>query len=338
MNGTTRPDWLALEREEPLEPGQLIVDAHHHLYDRPGHRYLLAELLADLRSGHDVRATVFVQARSMLRADGPEAMRPVGETEFASSVAARCARDGGVQACAAIVGQADLCLGDEVRPVLEAHVRAGGGRFRGIRHIAAWDPDGSLLNPAYPTSEHLLASPEFRAGFAHLAPLGLSFDAWILFPQLPRLAALARAFPQTSIVLNHCGGIVRTGRHTKRRDEVFAAWSAGLRVLAACTNVMVKLGGLGMPLTGFGFDAREQFPSSAELAEAWRPWIEHCIETFGPARCMFESNFPADKSSYGYGIGWNAMKRIVAGASPEEKADLFWRSAARVYRLRTLAP
>ncbi|PNG46019.1 MULTISPECIES: amidohydrolase family protein [unclassified Variovorax] len=219
-----------------------------------------------------------------------------------------------------------------------SHVRAGDGRFRGIRHIAAWNPDGSLLNPAYRTSEHLLASPEFRAGFAHLEPLGLSFDAWILFPQLPRLAALARAFPQTSIVLNHCGGIVLTGRHAQRREEVFAAWSAGLMELAACTNVMVKLGGLGMPLTGFGFDAREQSPSSAELAEAWRPWIEHCIETFGPARCMFESNFPADKSSYGYGIGWNAMKRIVAGASPDEKADLFWRSAARFYRLRTLAP
>lgn len=324
---------MTRECEEPLEPGQRIIDAHHHLYDRPGNRYLLDDLLADVRSaGHDVRATVFVQARSMLREHGPEAMKPVGETEFAAAAAARCASQGRVQACAAIVGQADLCLGDDVRPVLEAHVEAGGGRFRGVRHIAAWDPDGSLLNAAYPTTEDLLASPELRAGLAHLAALGLSFDAWILFPQLPRLAALARAFPEQAIVLNHCGGVVRTGRHAGHNDEVFAAWSSGLREVAACPNVMVKLGGLGMPLSGFGFDAA-QSPSSEELAQAWRPWIETCIEAFGPARCMFESNFPADRGSYAYGTGWNAMKRLVAGASRDEKDDLFWRSATRFYRL-----
>jgi predicted TIM-barrel fold metal-dependent hydrolase len=337
----TRPDRLATQWEEPLDPGQLIVDAHHHLYDRPGSRYLLDDLLADLRSGHDVRATVFVQARAMLRAGGPEAMKPVGETEFANGVAAMCASGayGDARVCAAIVGFADLGLGDAVRPVLEAHIAAAGGaaaaggRFRGVRHIAAWDPDPALLNPAYPTSEAMLATPEFHAGFAHLAALGLSFDAWLFFHQIPRLAALARAFPDTPIVLNHCGGIVRTGRHASRRDEVFTQWSGALRELAACPNVMVKLGGLGMPLSGFGFESRERAPSSAELAAAWRPWMEGCIEAFGPARCMFESNFPADKGSYGYGVGWNAMKRIAAGASDDEKADLFWRSAARFYRL-----
>jgi predicted TIM-barrel fold metal-dependent hydrolase len=220
-----------------------------------------------------------------------------------------------------------------VRPVLEAHIRAGGDRFRGIRHIAAWDPDPSLLNPAYTPAEDMLESPGFRAGFAHLAPLGLSFDAWLYFHQIPRLVSLARAFPGTSIVLNHCGGILGIGRYAGKRDEVFAAWSANLRELAACPNVMVKLGGLGMRLPGFGFEERSQAPSSIELAEAWRPWMETCIGLFGAARCMFESNFPVDKGGFAYGIGWNAMKRIAGGASDAEKADLFRRSAARFYRL-----
>jgi len=341
QHNSIRADWLATQQEEPLDPGQLIVDAHHHLYDRPGSRYLLDDMLADLGSGHEVRATVFVQARAMLRAGGPEAMKPIGETEFANGVAAMCASGsyGDLRACAAIIGFADLRRGDGVRPVLEAHIAAAGGsaaaggRFRGIRHIAAWDPDPSLLNPAYPTSEDMLATPEFRTGFAHLAALSLSFDAWLFFPQIPRLTALARAFPDTPIVLNHCGGVVRIGRYADWPNERYAQWSDALRELATCPNVMVKLGGLGMRLSGFGFEARDRAPSSAELADAWRPWIEGCIEAFGPERCMFESNFPADKVSYGYGVGWNAMKRIVAGASAGDKDDLFWRSASRFYRL-----
>jgi L-fuconolactonase len=339
-----REDWLATRREEALDPGQMIIDPHHHLWDQPGWRYLLDELLADLRSGHDVRATVYVQSsRSLLRADGPEAMRAVGETEFVNGVfvngvAAMCAsgRYGPVRACAGIVAAADLRLGEAVRRVLEAHITAAGGpqgRLRGIRHIAAWDPDPAMLNPAYQPAEDMLDSPGFRAGFAHLAPLGLSFDAWLYFHQIPRLTALARAFPETPIVLDHCGGVLGIGRYAGRRDEVFARWSAALRELASCPNVMVKLGGLGMRLPGFGFEARERAPSSVELADAWRPWVERCIETFGPARCMFESNFPVDKGSYGYAVGWNAMKRIAAGASDAEKADLFWRSAARFHGL-----
>jgi predicted TIM-barrel fold metal-dependent hydrolase len=331
-----REEWLSTTMEEALDPAQTIIDPHHHLWDQPGWRYLLDELLADLRSGHDVRATVYVQSsRSMLRADGPPAMRGVGETEFANGIAAMCASGayGAVRACAGIVGAADLTLGEAVRPVLEAHHRAGGNRFRGIRHIATWDPDPALLNPAYRPPEDMLDSAGFRAGFAQLGALGLSFDAWLYFHQVPRLTALARTFPATPIVLNHCGGILGIGRHAGRRDDVFAAWSAAMRELATCPNVMVKLGGLGMRLPGFGFESRERAPSSVVLADAWRPWMERCIETFGAGRCMFESNFPVDKGSYAYAIGWNAMKRIAAGASPDEKADLFWRSAARFYRL-----
>jgi predicted TIM-barrel fold metal-dependent hydrolase len=336
-----RPAWLATQAEEPLDPAQVIVDAHHHLYDRPALRYLLDEFLDDIRTGHQVRATVLVQALAMHRATDPDAMKPVGETEFANGVAAMCASGGygNVQVCAGIVGFADLHLGEAVLPVLEAHIIAGGGpvstggRFRGIRHTAAWDVDREILNPAYPTTEDMLDSATFRAGFARLSPLGLSFDAWLYFHQIPRLTALARAFPETAIVLNHAGGIIGVGRYAGRRNEIVTTWSAALRELSSCPNVMVKLGGLGMGMCGFGFEARERAPTSTELAEAWRPWMEGCIDAFGPARCMFESNFPADKGGYSYAVGWNAMKRISSGASLEEKADLFWRSAARFYRL-----
>jgi predicted TIM-barrel fold metal-dependent hydrolase len=333
-----RHDWLAASHEDALEPALPIVDPHHHLWDRPGWRYLLEDILADIASGHDIRATVYIQARAMHRADGPVAMQPVGETEFANGIAAMSASGGygTPRVCAGIVGYADLTLGDAVKPVLEAHVIAGGGpggRFRGIRHIATWDRDPAVLNPAHTPPEDMLDSPGFRAGFAHLAPLGLSYDAWLYYHQIPRLVRLAQAFPQTPIVLDHCGGILGIGPYAGRRDEVFRQWSAHMRALAACPNVMVKLGGLGMRLPGFGFEAMERAPSSAQLAEAWKPWMETCIALFGAQRCMFESNFPVDKGSFAYGVGWNAMKRLAAGASESEKADLFRRSAARFYRL-----
>lgn len=333
-----REDWLATQQEDILDPGQLIIDPHHHLWDRPGWRYLLDEFLADLKSGHDVRATVYVQARSMHRAKGPEAMKPVGETEFVTGIAAMFDSGiyGDIAVNAGIVGFADLRLGEAVRPVLEAHMAAAGGRFRGIRHIATWDPDPAMLNPAYTPPEDMMASDGFRAGFACLGQLGLSYDAWIYFHQIPRLTALARAFPHIPIVLDHCGGILGIGPYAGKRDEVFAAWSRHMAELASCPNVMVKVGGLGMRLPGFGLENGATAPSSTVLATHWRPWMERCIELFGTSRCMFESNFPVDKGGYSYAVGWNAFKRIAAGASAEEKADLFWRSAAQFYRLPPL--
>jgi predicted TIM-barrel fold metal-dependent hydrolase len=331
-----RPDWLATTAEAPLDPAQPIIDPHHHLWEQPGWRYLLEDMLADIRSGHDVHATVLVQSsRSFVRADGPQELRPVGETQFAAGVAAMCESGlyGRVRVCAGIVAHADLTRGAAAGAVLDAHEAAGNGRFRGIRHIATWDPDPEMLNPAYRPPETMLDSEGFRAGIAELGKRGLSFDAWLYFPQIPRLVALARAFPGVPMVLNHCGGILGIGRYAGKRDAVFAEWSAAMRALATCPNVMVKLGGLGMRLPGFGFEARAQAPSSIELAEAWRPWMEFCIDAFGAARCMFESNFPVDKGGFAYGIGWNAMQRIAAGASAAEKANLFWRSAARFYRL-----
>ncbi|MBP0465508.1 amidohydrolase family protein [Roseomonas sp. PWR1] len=318
-----------------LDPAQPIIDPHHHLWDRPGWRYLLDDMLADLRTGHDVRATVLVQARAFHRADGPEAFRPVGETQFAAGVAAMCESGiyGAPRICAGIVGFADLTRGAAAGEVLDAHIAAGNGRFRGIRHIATWDPDPEMLNPAYTPAEDMMDSEGFRAGIAELGRRRLSFDAWIYFHQIPRLAALARACPDVPMVLDHCGGILGIGRYAGRRDAVFAQWSAHMADLARCPNVMVKCGGLGMRLPGFGLEEAEVAPSSAMLAEAWRPWMERCIELFGSKRCMFESNFPVDKGGYGYAVGWNAFKRVAAGATAEEKADLFWRSAARFYRL-----
>ena len=328
------PAWLALWSEDVLEPDLPIVDAHHHLWERWGHRYLLPELLADTGSGHHVTATVFVECVSQYRTDGPTELWPVGETEFADGVAATSERvDGPTRACAGIVAFADLSRGERVREVLEAHVVAGGGRLRGIRHIAAWDASDEIP-PSYPSPPSgLLLDPAFRAGFAQLAPLGLSFDAWIYHPQLAELTDLARAFPVTTIVLDHAGGPLGVGPYRARHAEVFAEWKRGIRDLAQYPNIVVKLGGLGMRIGMFDFHSGATPPSSADLARAWRPYVETCIEAFGPDRCMFESNFPVDGVTCSYPVLWNAFKRLAAGSSAPEKAALFEGTARRIYRL-----
>lgn len=335
-----RPDWLARHDEDAIDPQRPIVDAHHHLYDRPDLRYLFDDYMADISSGHDIRASVFVQARAMLRADGPAELRAIGETEWVNGIAAMSASGlyGKARICAGIVGYADLTLGDAVRPVLERHIIAGGGlineggRFRGIRQTLCWDRDSSLLNPVYSVSEDMMDSPSFRAGFAQLAPLGLGFEVWTFFPQLPAVARLARAFPETRIVLNHCGGVVRIHDYAGRAD-VLEQWKTGIEEVARCPNVTVKLSGLGMKLSGFDFDAGELPPTSGRLAEAWSPWIGPCLDAFGAQRCMWGSNFPVDKGSYALKIGLNALKRITSGASEDEKDFIFWRTASEFYRL-----
>src|SRR6185312_4701677 len=330
-----RDDWLARRTEAILEPDLPIVDPHHHLWERPGWNYMLDDLLADTNSGHNIVATVFVQARSMHRAGGPEEMRPVGETEFVNGVAAMSASGiyGKTKVCAGIVGHADLRLGARVQAVLEAHIRAGGGRFRGIRHITAWDADPTLMNPAYAPPPGLMADATFREGFARLAPLNLSFDAWLYHPQIDDVTALARAFPGTQICLNHVGGPLAIGAYAGKRQEVFAAWSKSIRALAQCPNVVVKLGGMAMRINGFDFHEQPDPPSSDTLAAAWKPYVETCIEAFGASRCMFESNFPVDKGSYAYAPFWNACKILAKGAGAAEKTDLFNGTAARFYRL-----
>jgi L-fuconolactonase len=331
-----RPEWLDRRHEEIIEPDLPIVDPHHHLVERPETgRYLLPDLLADIGGGHNITATVYLEWLSMYRAEGPAAMRPVGEIEFANGVAAMSASGGygKTQVCAGIVGYADLMLGAAVEKVLEAQIAAGGGRFRGIRFISATDPDQAAWGSAILRPAGLLADRQVREGFARLAPLGLSFDAWLYHTQLGELLDLACAFPATLIVLDHVGGPIGLGPYAGKRDEVFAEWSSRIRELAQCPNVHVKLGGLGMRMFGFAVHTQELPPSSEELATLWRPYIETCISAFGPERSMFESNFPVDKGSCGYAVLWNAFKRIAAGCSAAEKQELFASAARRFYRL-----
>ncbi len=331
-----REDWLALYKEDVIDSARPIVDPHHHLWDRGGQRYLIEEMVSDLGSGHNIIATVFVEARSMYRATGPEELKPVGEVEFVNGVAAMSASGGYGPAviCAGIVGHVNLLSGDGARAVLEAEIAAGQGRFRGIRHSSAWDADPEIANMYATRPKGLLLDSTFRKGFACLKPLGLSFDAWLFHPQIGELTDLAHAFPDTRIVLDHCGGPVGLGRFAGRREEVFPAWKASIQEIAKCPNVVVKLGGLAMRLLGFDFHERPRPPTSEQAAAAWRPYIETCIEAFGPSRCMFESNFPPDKGQCSYQVIFNAFKRLSAQYSEAEKTALFSKTAIDVYRLK----
>ncbi|MGH7047626.1 MAG: amidohydrolase family protein [Stellaceae bacterium] len=332
--------WLARQPPEPiLDPDLPIIDPHHHFWDRPaerpGHRYLLDELLADTNTGHKIEATVFLECRSMYRADGPPEQHPVGETEFVAGLAAMSASGnyGSTRVAAGIVGYVDLTLGERVEPVLEMHIRAGGGRFRGVRHSAGWDASDTIGNSRADMEPQLYARPEFRAGFSRLAARGLSFDAWLYHPQLGDVIDLARAFPAAPIVMGHTGGVLGYGPYAGKTDEVFAEWKRSMTDLARCPNVVIKLGGQMRRLAAFDYASADAPPSSEQLAGYWRPYMETCIELFGANRCMFESNFPVEKVGTGYAVLWNAFKRIAGSASIDEKCQLFAGTARRFYRL-----
>ena len=335
----TNQNWLTLTVEEPLDRDLPICDPHHHLWDsqtgRVAPRYLLDEILEDLRGGHNVVSTVFIECGAMYRRDGVEPLRVVGETEFVNGIAAMSASGlyGAPRVAAGIVGTADLRLGKAVGTVLDAQIAAGGGRFRGIRRSAAWDADEAVPKHRTAPPPGLFARDDFRAGFAELAPRGLTFEAWCYHRQIPDVAALARAFPGTTIILNHFGGPIGVGSYAGRAREVYAEWRTAIRELATCPNVVVKLGGINMEVNGFGWHDHPRPPSSQELADSTRPYYEFTIETFGPDRCMFESNFPVDAVSCSYTVLWNAFKRLAAGYPAEVKAKLFHDTAARVYRL-----
>ncbi len=328
--------WLERRQEDILLPDLPVIDPHHHFwYGSHQPSYRLEDLLADVGSGHHVLATVFVECREMYRAHGPEALRSLGQTEFVNGIAAMSASGlyGTCRVCAGIIGAVDLRLGERARPVLEAHVAAAGGRLKGIRQIGARDADSRVRVSGPIPPPALYSDSAFRAGFAHLAPLGLAFDAWLYHPQLNELHDLAAHFPQTRIVLNHLGGPIGIGPYQGKRDEVAVQWERAMRHLAQLPNVWVKLGGLGMKLGGFDFSERPEPPSSVELAAAWRPSIETCIDVFGAQRCMFESNFPVDKRTCSYPVLWNAFKRIAGNYSVAEIEGLFAGNAARCYRL-----
>ncbi|WP_423460313.1 amidohydrolase family protein [Ottowia sp. VDI28] len=332
-------EWLAGHTEDALQPELPIIDAHHHLWELPGSTYLREELMADLATGHRIQATVYVECHSHYDAEGRLALRPVGETRF---VAGQSAASGGADGttpsklCAGIVGWADLTLGDQVQAVLEAHVDAGQGRFRGIRARPTWHGDPTV-HPAGQGQEGVLRDANVQRAIACAGKLGLSLDIWVYHTQLEDVEHLAARSPQTLLVLDHCGGPLGIGPFAEQRHEVFDTWRARIKALAAFPNVRLKLGGLTMPRIGFGFERTERPASSEVLAKAWAPWIETCIEAFGPERCMFESNFPVDKVGCNYAVLWNAFKRITQGSSAADQAALFHGTAAEVYRLEGVA-
>jgi L-fuconolactonase len=326
--------WLSQVVEEIIEPELRICDPHHHLWHRAGSRYLLEELMADTGSGHNVVSTVFVECASMYRAQGPESLQPVGETEFVNGVAAMTASGGygEFRACLGIVGLADLTLGAAAGEVLDAHMAAS-GRFRGIRHAAGWDASKDVRNSHTNPPEGLLLDAKFREGFVELGKRGLSFDAWLYHPQIPELTDLARAFPDTTIIFNHFGGPLGIGPYAGKQNEIFSTWKQDVTALAQCQNVYAKLGGLVMPINGFDFHKRERPASSDEIVAATGRYYRHAIDSFGVDRCMFESNFPVDKASCSYHVLWNAFKKMVVDASEADKNALFHDSAHRAYRL-----
>ncbi len=328
-----RAAWLATTVEEALEPELEICDPHHHLWDHPKERFLVEELKAETGAGHNVVETVYVDCMSGYDTDGPKEMAPVGEVRFAADQAAQSAATPGAR-IAAIVGCADLKLGDGVRPVLEAEVEAGGGLFAGIRHATSWDASPEVGNSHMHPQQGDMGTPEFRRGFEILTrDLGLTYDAWMYHPQLPELAELARAYPESTIVLDHLGGPIGIGPYAGRRSEILAWWRPVMADIASCPNVYLKVGGIGMALYGLAWHKNETAPTSDELVTAWGDEMRFCIDAFGPDRCMFESNFPVDRRGCSYVVLWNAFKKAAAGYSSAEKAELFRGAAKRAYRI-----
>ncbi len=330
--------WLARAEPEPvLDPDLPIVDAHLHLWQPPnGYRYYIEEYAKDLAScGHNIEASVYLQCFHMYRAHGPDHLKPVGETEFAVGQAALAANGKYTPSRVAdsIVGYADLTRGKHTQELLEAHVEAGQGRFRGIRQLGKWDSDRGVRGSYSAAGPHFYLDPEFGKGVDVLTSLGLSLDASVFHPQIPEVVALARAHPDANIVLIHCGSPVGHGPYAGREAENHARWLAGMRELAMCPNVTVKMGGLLINLANFDFAKEKAPPSSKQLADLWRPYLEPCIELFGADRCMVSSNFPVDKAGYGYGTVWNMFKHITASYSSDERGMIFSGTAKRVYRL-----
>lgn len=332
-------EWLALTQEETLEPDLPIVDPHHHLWE--GHtqhvypRYLLDDILEDLNAGHNVVSTVFIECGAMFKPDGPAEMRCIGETEFVNGIAAmsHSGRYGKPRVAAGIIGTTDLKIGDRAADVLDAQIAHAGGRFRGIRLGATNDPSPDVPNHRTNPPEGMMLREDFRAGFKHLGPRKLSFEVWCYHHQIPEATDLARAFPDTTLVLDHFGGPIGVGPYKGKSDEVFAEWKANITELAKCPNVVAKLGGIAMEVNGFGWHERPKPPTSRELMEATKHYYDHTIAAFGPDRCLFESNFPVDKVSCSYNVLWNSFKLLTRDYSAAEKAKLYHDTAARVYRL-----
>jgi predicted TIM-barrel fold metal-dependent hydrolase len=331
---TAKTAWLSQVQEEIIDPDREIIDPHHHFWVRRDRNdYMLADLWEDTSSGHNIVKTVYAECGSGYYEDGPEHLRSVGESVFVEKIAAQ-SRDGaskGHPIVAALVGRADLRIGAQLDEVLDAHEEAGKGLFRGIRQALARAPDDVSLLYRGGAPKDLYKDRDFHAGVNRLGARGLTYDTWHFHMQNPEFFALAKACPNTQMVFDHLGNPLGVGRFSSQREEIFEQWKIDIEDIAKCENVVAKVGGLAMPDNGFGWHERAAPPSSDEVVEAQSRYYTHIIECFGPERCMFESNFPVDKHSLSYQVYWNAMKKIAAPYSEDEKTAMFCGTAARIY-------
>lgn len=332
-------EWLDITKEEIIEPSLPICDPHHHYWDKrteriPYGRYLLHELLEDI-SGHNITSTVFIEARAMYSADLEKDYKPVGEVEFVDGLSAASSSGiyGNSRASASIIGHANLNLGDDVEPVLESLLEASPRRFKGIRHIVAWDTDKDVGSVTVYNLEEQMNTENFIKGAKILSKMGLSFDSWMYFHQLPQLLSLAKEVPDLPIMIDHIGGLLLVGKYANDKEEVIKTWEKNISDLAECPNVQIKLGGLGMPITGHDWHQREIPVSSDELANQMKFYLDFCIEKFGTQRGMFESNFPVDKVSFSYDVLYNAFKKYSKEFSNSERSALFHDNAINFYKV-----
>jgi len=332
-------DWLEITKEEIIEPSIPICDPHHHYWDlrverTPYGRYLLHELLDDIRE-HNVTSTVFIEARAMYSAELEKNFKPVGEVEFVEGLSAASASGiyGKSRASSSIIGHANLNLGKKVEPVLESLLEASPRRFKGIRHIVAWDNDKAVDSIPVYNLEEQMSTKNFIDGAKVLSKMGLTFDSWMYFHQLPQLLNLAKQVPDLPIVVDHVGGILLVGEYANKKEEVLKEWEKNISDLSEYPNVEIKLGGLGMPITGHDWHLRKNPVGSDELANQMKYFLDYCIEKFGPERGMFESNFPVDKVSFSYKVLYNAFKKYSKNYSKTERAAMFHDNAIRFYKV-----
>lgn len=326
--------WHDQMREDIIEPEREITDPHHHMWpERLGSRYELEELWADTGSGHRVTKTVFIECGAGYDRENAEPFEPVKETSYVDSIATEASKTPEQAQIAGIVSHADLRLTPDIlNEVLDAHQEAS-PLFRGIRHAGAWDKERDQIMFRGQSVPNLYIDPDFQRGVGVLGQLGLIYETWHFHPQNGEFLALAKACPDTTIILDHFGTPMGTVRFSGKREDRFEEWQDEMSAIAECPNVIAKLGGLAMPVNGFNWDGRDAPPSSDELVEAQAHYYHHMITVFGPNRCMFESNFPVDKLSVGYTVYWNSMKKIAADYDEGAKAALFSGTANRVYRL-----
>jgi len=328
------PRWYASVSEDIIDPQRPIIDPHHHLWsvESMWGKYEINDLWSDTESGHNVQKTVFIDCHSNYRQDGPKHLRPIGETEYVATVAAESAKADGKATIAGIVSHANMTLGEAVEEVLQAHAQAGNGLFRGIRHSGPHDTTGTLSNPGRP-GPCPYGRDDFRLGVRTLGRMGYIYEAWHFHMQNQKFADMARAVPETTMILDHFGTPLGVGAYAGKQEEIFRQWCKDIATIAKRPNTIAKLGGLAMPDNGFGWHKNERPATSDEFVAAQQRYYQHAIECFGPERCMFESNFPPDKLSISYHVLWNAFKKIAADFSDDEQHAMFYGTAARVYSL-----